>query len=184
MRPSFTLRNAALLLPLAALLGAGCSKQADMEEIIPEAAFTFEYPAMPVTLDSAAVVGPGLTLPLDSTVLAHAAAAGHYSPGQLQELKLSKVRLYFASPVNSFYNSVKSVAVFMQENDMAVVPVAKLDPVPDGAQTLLLELDDVDVLHLVRGNHARLLLMMRFDGPIPPVTHHVLAVGARAKVRL
>ncbi|HMN05701.1 MAG TPA: hypothetical protein PKD45_08240 [Flavobacteriales bacterium] len=177
-------RRAALFLPLSALLWAGCAKEAEKEELIPEVAFQFDYPAMPVTLDSATVAGPGVVLALDSTTLDGAVAANHYLPSQLHELKLTKARLYFTSPVNSFYNSLKSVTVFMQESDVAAVQVAKLDPVPNGAQTLLLNLGDVDVLQMVRSNHARLILRMEFDGPMAAATGHVLSISARAKVQL
>lgn len=184
MKTHSSVRNLAILLPLAALLWSGCSKEQILEEVAPAVPFTFNYPAIPLTLDSAVVAGPGLVLALDSTVLGDAVAANNYVPGQLAGLVLNKARLHFATPVNSFYNSFKSVTVFMQASETYAVQVAKLDPVPNGAQTLVLGLDDVDVLQLVRSNQARLILRIQFDGPVPSGTTHMLALGATATVAL
>ncbi|MCO6482868.1 MAG: hypothetical protein J5I62_08745 [Flavobacteriales bacterium] len=184
MKNFSAIRDLAVLLPLAALLLAGCSKQEEVEELVPEVSFSFDYPALPLSMDSAVVAGPGLELELDSNALGQAVAANHYVPSQLTKLALTKMRLHFAMPANSFYNPVKSVKVFMQANETSAVQVAKLNPVPDGAQTLLLDLNDVDVLQLVRSNQARLILRVGFDGPMPETTGHVMALGARATVRL
>lgn len=185
MKTHSPVRNTVILLSMAALAWTGCSKEQVLDEIAPPAVpFSFTYPAIPVALDSAVVAGPGLTLELDSTVLGSAAQANGYLPGQITGLVLNKARLHFATPVNSFYNSFKSVTVFIQASETYAVQVAKLDPVPNGAQTLLLGLDDVDVLDLVRSNHAKLILRVEFDGPIAQGTTHMLSIGAKATVEL
>lgn len=174
----------ALALPMAVLLWTGCSKEQEIEELLPATTFTFDYPALPITIDSATVAGPGLVFALDSTTLAQAAQAHQYVPGQITALELTKARLHFASPANSFYNSIASVKLFLQADETSVVQVASLNPVPNGAQTLLLKLSPVDVLQLMRSSQARMILRMEFDGPMPTTTGHVVALGARATVDL
>lgn len=185
MKQNNYVRGFAVLLPMVALVWAGCSKQAEKEDIVPEASFSFEYPAMPLTLDSASVAGPGgVALELDSNALAQALQANQYAPGQLREFSFTKARLFFSTPVNSSYNSVKSVAVKLAVGDAAPVTIAKLPSVPAGAQTLLLNLTGADVLQLVKSKHARIVFTMDFDGPMPPVSTHMLVLGARVKVSL
>lgn len=170
---------------MAALLGMGCgNKEAEKEELVPEVAFSFDYPAMAISVDSAQVAGPGISVTLDSTLLAQAAQAHHYAPGQLAGFAFTKARLHFSSPMNSHYDALQSIEVYAMRGDFVAVQVAKLDPVPEGAQTLLLKLNGTDVLDIVRNGQSRLMLKMRFDGPVPPVTGHVLVLGAQVKVHL
>ena len=185
MNWNMPIRALAVALPLSALVWAGCSKQAEKEDIVPEASFPVEYPALPVILDSATVAGPsGAVLELDNNVLAQALQAKQYTPGQLTEFTFTKARLYFSTPVNSSYNSVKSVAVKLAVGDAAPVTIAKLPAVPNGAQTLLLNLTGADVLQVVKSGHARIVFTMEFDGPMPPVSTHMLVLEARVKVSL
>lgn len=185
MNWNLPLRGLAIALPLSALVWGGCSKQAEKEDIVPEASFSMEYPALPVTVDSATVAGPaGALLELDNNILAQALQAKQYTPGQLTEFEFTKARLYFSTPVNSSYNSVKSVAVKLAVGDAAPVTIAKLPEVPNGAQTLLLDLTGADVLQAVKSGHARIVFTMEFDGPMPPVSTHMLVLGARVKVAL
>ncbi len=185
MQKHYSLRDIALLLPMAALLGMGCgNKEAEKEELVPEVAFTFDYPAMVISVDSAQVAGPGMYVELDSALLAQAAQANHYAPSQLSGFTFTKARLHFSSPMNSRYDALRSVELYAMRGDFVAVQVAKLDPVPVGAQTLLLKLSGTDVLDIVRSGQARLMMKMRFDGPVPPVTGHVLVLGAQVKVHL
>lgn len=179
-------RNLSLMLPLAALLVAGCSKEKEvLEEIVPEVSFSMDYPALPITVDSAAVAGPfGVSVALDPAILAQALQARDYSVGQITALKFTKARLYFTSPLNSYYNNVGSVSVQVGVDQSVPVTVAVLDPVPDGAQTLLLQLADVNVLDLVTSSNVQVIAKMQFDGPIPAVTGHSLVLGAEVTVGL
>lgn len=186
MNTALNARNLVLMLPLAALLAAGCSKEKEaLEEIAPEVRFSMDYPALPITVDSAAVAGPfGVSVALDPAILAQALQAQNYSVGQLTALKFTKARLYFTSPLNSYYNNVQSVTVQVGVDQSVPVTVAVLDPVPNGAQTLLLQLPDVNVLDLVTGSNVQVIAKMQFDGPIPAVTGHSLVLGAEATVGL
>lgn len=168
-----------------ALLMGGCKKEEQAEIIIPQASFSMDFPAMPFSIDSSAVASPmGVSMELDPSVLAQALQAQSYSVGQLKELKFTKARLYFTSPLNSFYNSVQSVTIQIGVDQSIPVTVAKLNPVPNGAQTLLLQLPDVDVLDLVKTSNVRIIAKMQFDGPIPLLTGHSLVLGATATVTL
>ncbi len=182
MKTIACLRRIALLLPASALLLAGCSKAVEEEEILPEVAFSFDFPALPITLDSATVAGPGLVLELDSNALAQAMAAQGYLPGQLMGVSINKATLYWSGPVGGTYNSVQSVALLLGAGDAAPVTVASMDPVPVGAQTLLLPLAGAEVLQLLQGDHPRISFRMQFDGPMPQ-SGHLLVLGARVGVK-
>jgi hypothetical protein len=173
-----------MVLPLVALLMGGCTKE-EKEELIPEASFSMDYPAIPFSIDSAAVAGPnGVSVELDASVLAQALQAQSYTVSQLKEFRFTKARLYFTSPLNSYYNSVQSVTIGIGVDQSVPVTVAKLNPVPDGAQTLLLQLPDVNVLDLVRSSNVRIIAKMQFDGPVPQITSHTLVLGALVTVTL
>ena len=79
MNTLLNIRNVALILPLAALLAAGCSKEKEaLEEIAPEVRFSMDFPALPITVDSTAVAGPfGVSVALDPAILAQALQALH-----------------------------------------------------------------------------------------------------------
>ena len=178
-------RNTALVLPLVALLMAGCSKEEQQDVIIPQTSFSMDYPAIPFSIDSSDAASPmGVSMELDPSILAQALQAQSYSIGQLKELKFTKARLYFTSPLNSFYNSVQSVTIQIGVDQSLPVTVADLNPVPNGAQTLLLQMPDVNVLDLIQSNNVRIIAKMQFDGPIPPVTGHSLVLSAQATVTL
>src|SRR5690606_20367603 len=151
----------------------------------PEVRFSMDFPALPITVDSTAVAGPfGVSVALDPAILAQALQAQNYSVGQLTAFKFTKARLYFTSPLNSYYNNVQSVTVQVGVDQSLPVTVAVLDPVPDGAQTLLLQLPDVNVLDLVTGSNVQVIVTMQFDGPSPAVPGHSLVLGAEATVGL
>lgn len=176
-------RQIVLLLPLAALLLPGCTKE-EVEEPLPSLSFAFEYPAMPLTVDSALMAEQGgLVLDLGAGAYQQALSAQGYLPSQVQELTFHKARLFFASPVNSYYDAVKSVHVQIRKGDGQPHTIARLDPVPDGAQTLLLKLTGAEVLRLATAD-AQLIFSMQFDGPIPQQTQHVLVLGAKVTVAL
>ena len=178
-------RNIALALPFVALLMAGCAKEEQQEVIIPQASFSVDYPAIPFSIDSSAVASPmGVSMELDPSVLSQALQAQSYSVGQLKELKFTKARLYFTSPLNSYYNSVQSVTIQIGVDQSIPVTVANLNPVPNGAQTLILQMPDVNVLDLVKTSNVRIIAKMQFDGPIPPLTGHSLVLSAKATVTL
>ncbi len=48
----------ALVLPALSLAWTGCSKTEEKEELVPEVSFSFDLPALPVSIDSAEVAGP------------------------------------------------------------------------------------------------------------------------------
>ncbi|MCO5274730.1 MAG: hypothetical protein M9900_07395 [Flavobacteriales bacterium] len=175
----------ALVLPALSLAWTGCSKTEEKEELVPEVSFSFDLPALPVSIDSAEVAGPfGMMLELDSAALADALAANNYVPSQLTGMTFTKARLYGSTPVNGVFNHVASVKVQLGVDVSPPVTVASLAPVPNGSQTLLLGLSGVDVLQLVRSGQARIVLRMAFDGPVPPQSTHLLVLGARANVGL
>ena len=170
---------------MVALFIGGCKKEEQAEIIVPKTSFSVDFPAMPLSIDSSAVAGTfGVSMALDASVLAQALQAQSYSVGQLTEFKFTKARLYFTSPLNSYYNSVQSVTIQIGVDESVPVTVAKLNPVPDGAQTLLLQLPDVNVLDLVQSSNVQIIAKMQFDGPIPQVTSHTLVLGALATVSL
>ena len=174
-------RLLAFLLPVSAFLWVGCNKALEEEELLPEVAFSFDFPALPVTIDSATVAGPGLVLELDSNALAQAMAAQGYLPGQLMGVSINKASLYWSAPAGGSYDPVRSAALQLGAGDAAPVTVASMDPVPVGAQTLLLPLAGAEVLHLLRGNHPRISFRMQFDGAMPQ-SDHLLVLGARVAV--
>lgn len=185
MSTPFRWPQAALFLPLMAALLAGCSKVVEEEELLPEASFSFDFPAIPVTLDSAVVASPsGLALALDSSALAQAMQVQGYLPGQLLGISLDKATLYVSSPVNGNYDGVQTITLKLGAGESAPVTVAAMDPVPDGAQTLLLPMLGAEVLSVLQGPQPRVSFRMAFDGPVVPQSSHLLVLGARVKVRI
>lgn len=172
-----------LLLIMSAVVWSGCTKVQEEEELVPELSFSFDLPAMPIILDSAAVASPsGMVLALDSTALAQALEARGYLPGQVLGASINKATLYSSTPVNGTYDAVGSVQLQLAAGDAAPVTVAALDPVPAGAQTLLLDLSGPDVQHVLQGHQPRLCLRMVFDGPLTPQSSHLLVLGARVEL--
>lgn len=185
MKSTTHIRNTALLLPIAALMFAGCSKE-QQEEVIPETTLAMNYPAIPFTIDPGDVVGGQfeINLAIDANVLGQVLAANSYSLTQLTQFKFTKANLFLTSPTTGNYNALHVVTLQVAVDQSPPVTVAQLNPVPNGAQTLLLQLGDVNVLDLIRSNNVHLVAKMQLDGPLPPTSSHSLVLSAKVGVGL
>lgn len=178
-------RNTALLMPIVALLFAGCSKE-QQEEIIPETVLEMTYPAIPFTIDSGDVVGGHyeMNLIIDANVLAQALLAHHYALGQLTRFKVTKANLFLTGPATGNYNALQAVTLQVAVDQSPPVTVAGLSPVPNGAQTLILHPGDANVLDLMKSSNVHFVFKVQLDGPLPAVSSHSLVLGAEAGVAL
>lgn len=185
MKTTTIFQNTALLMPIAALVLAGCNKE-KQEEIIPETMVEMTYPAIPFTIDSGDVVGGQyeMNLTIDATVLSQALAADHYSLAQLTQFKFTKANLFLTSPVTGNYNALHAVTLQVAVDQSPPVTVAGLDPVPNGAQTLLLHPGDVNVLDLMNSSNVHFVFKVQLDGPLPAESSHSLVLGAKVGVEL
>lgn len=184
MRTVPYIRITAILLPLAALFLGGCTKQ-QQEEVESRAVVDITYPAIPFTIDSATVGGQyELNLAIDPSILAQAMTAHNYTLAQLADFRFTKANLFLTSPVTGNYNALHSVTLQVAVDQSPPVTVANLNPVPNGAQTLLLHLGDVDVLDLMKSSNVHFIFKVQLDGPLPPVSGHSLVLGAKLGVKL
>lgn len=185
MKTTTTFRNTALLFPIAALLFAGCSKE-KQEEIVPETMLEMTYPAIPFTIDSGDVVGGQyeMNLTIDAAVLSQALASNHYSLAQLTQFKFTKANLFLTSPVTGNYNALHAVTLQVAVDQSPPVTVAGLNPVPNGAQTLVLHLSDENVLDLIRSSNVHFVFKVQLDGPLPAASSHSLVLGAKVGLNL
>lgn len=185
MKITTTIRNTALLLPIVALMLAGCSKE-KQEEVIPETMLEMTYPAIPFTIDSSDVIGGQyeMNLTVDANVLSHALAANHYSLAQLTQFKFTKANLFLTGPSTGNYNALHAVTLQVAVDQSPPRTVAGLNPVPNGAQTLLLQMGDVNVLELMKSSTVHFVVKVQLDGPLPAVSSHSLVLGAKVGVGL
>jgi hypothetical protein len=185
MKTAAFFRNSFLLLPMAALALAGCSKPQE-EEIIPETTLEMNYPAIPFTIDSADVAGGQfeMDLDIDANVLGQVLAANQYSLAQLTQFKFTKANLFLTSPVTGNYNAMHAVTLQVAVDQSPPLTVAGMNPVPNGAQTLLLHMGDVNVLDLMKSSNVHFVFKVQLDGPLPAMSSHSLVLGAKVGVGL
>lgn len=185
MKAITSFRNIAFLLPVAALMLAGCSKE-QQENVIPDTMLEMTYPAIPFTIDSGDVVDGRyeVNLNIDANVLGQALAANQYSLAQLTQFKFTKANLFLTSPTTGNYNALQAVTLQVTVDQSPPVTVAGLNPVPNGAQTLLLHLGDVNVLDLIKSSNVHFVFKVQLDGPLPAMSSHSLVLGAKVGVEM
>ena len=184
MRTTSLARTALLSTPLIAILLGGCTKD-QQEQLKPTADLNMEYPAIPFTVDSGGVAGQiTLTLSFDGNALGQLLADNNYSLAQLKEFRFTKANLHLTSPAGGNYDALGSVSLQLGLGSGQPVTVASLDPVPDGAQTIVMQLGDVNVADIIRDSNVQLIAKVQLDGPMPATSEHTLDLGAKVTVQL
>ena len=82
------------------------------------------------------------------------------------------------------YNALQAVTLQVTVDQSPPVTVAGLNPVPNGAQTLLLHLGDVNVLDLIKSSNVHFVFKVQLDGPLPAMSSHSLVLGAKVGVEM
>ena len=185
MKTAQHFRHSVLVGSMALMILSGCTKE-EGEDIIPETTLEMSYPAIPFTVHAGDVVNGqyALNLDINANVLAQVLAAKHYSLAQLTTFKFTKANLFLTSPAAGNYNAVQEVTLQVAVDQSPPVAVAGLDPVPNGAQTLLLQMGDVNVLDLMKSSHVHFVVQLEMDGPLPAVSSHSLVLNAKVGVAL
>ncbi|HRO41027.1 MAG TPA: hypothetical protein PLY76_13845 [Flavobacteriales bacterium] len=180
----FLARAITLMLPLAVLLSAGCTKE-QQEELKPTVDLNLEYPAIAFSVDSGGAAGQlSITLSFDGNALGQLLADNNYSLDQLKEFRFTKADLHLTTPAGSNYDMLGSIALQLALANGQPVTVANLDPIPHGTQTIVMHLGDVNVADIIRDSNVQLTAKVQLDGPMPTASEHTLDLGAKVVVQL
>ncbi len=183
MKTTHLFNKAAILLPVFALMLGGCTKE-QQEQLKPTAELQMEYAVIPFTVDSGGVAGElQLTLNFDGNALGQLLTDNGYSLSQLKEFRFTKAQLHLTTPATGNYDLLHSISLQLGLGSGQPVTVADLDPVPDGAQTLVMSLGDVNVAEIIRDSNVQLVVKAQLDGPMPAFSEHSLDLGAKVVVQ-
>ncbi len=176
-------RISILALPLSALFFGGCTKE-QQEQLKPTVEMNMEYPAIAFSLDSGGAAGAmELTLSFDGNALGQVLADNNYSLSQLKEFRFTKANLHFGSPEGGNYDALGAIAIQLGLANGTPITVAHLEPIPDGAQTLVMQLGDVNVADMLRNSEVRLTAKLQLDGVAPSASEHTLDLGGKIVVQ-
>ncbi len=175
----------ALLVLFAAILALPSCTKEQQEDLALEAELLLEYGAIEFTVDSGIPQGAfELALSFDGEALGRIMADNGYSMDQLKEFRFNKADLRILSPDGQTYDPVQSVLFELSLVDHAPVTIANMDPVPDGATTVSLNVGDVNVAEIARSSSAQLKVKAFLEGPVEVTTLNKLELGGKVVVRL
>lgn len=172
----------------AALVGTlllpSCTKD-QQEELKLEAEVLIQYNAVEFIVAPTEVMGEmQLTITLDGEALSRTLSNEGYTMDQLKEFNFTSADLRIQGSSAQTYDPLQRVSLDLSLDGGTPVTVASKDPVPDGAQTLSLNVSQTNVADIMRHQHIRVIAKLTTDQAIPDTMYHAMDLGGKVVVKL
>ena len=169
---------------LTTALLAGCSKE-EQGDLKLTAELQMQYNALEFVVPPTPATGEvQITVALDGNALAQTLAANGYSMNQLKEFRFTNGTLNIESPDGATYDALERVSLMLSLAGSSPVTVASLDPVPNGAHNLTLDMPGANVADILRDSNVELIVKVALDGAITDTLRQKLDLGGRIMVQL
>lgn len=166
------------------LVFTSCTKD-QQDELKLEAEVLMAYNSVEFTVLPTEVVGEmQVTISLDGEALARTLSDNGYTMDQLKEFKFTSADTRIQGATAQTYDPLQRISLELSLDGGTPVPVASKDPVPEGVQTLTLNVSETNVADIMRHQNIQVIAKLVTDQVIPDTMYHALDLGGKVVVKL
>ena len=168
----------------AIVLSSACIKD-DQKDLNLTAELQMQYNSVEFIVPPTPTPGAvQLAINLDGNALAQTLSTNGYTLDQLQEFHFTNGTLHIDSPDTANFNALQSLSLQLSLAGGTPVTIASVDPVPDGANSLTLNMPGSNVADILRNSSIQLIANVVLDGIVTDTLRQKLDLGGRIVVKL